>query len=150
MEKHFTVTTYILKEIPKQVLLLFHSKLQKWLPPGGHLEENETPPECAKREALEETGLEIELIKQENVWVNCWNAVSFERHYLCLLEHVPPHKDTGAHQHIDLIYLAHPVGGSKIESDLLRWFTLEEVLGLSKDEEIFGETQQTIQHILSR
>jgi 8-oxo-dGTP pyrophosphatase MutT (NUDIX family) len=148
IEKHFTATTYILKE--KQVLLLFHPKLQKWLPPGGHLEENETPPECAKREALEETGLEIELIKQENVWVNCWNAASFERPYLCLLEHVPPHKDKEAHQHIDLIYLAHPVGGTQFESDLLRWFTLEEVLGLTKDEEIFGETQQTIQHILTR
>jgi len=57
MEKHFTATTYIIQD--GKVLLIPHSKLGKWLPPGGHVELNETPPECAIREALEETGLEI-------------------------------------------------------------------------------------------
>ncbi len=147
IERHFTVTTYIIEE--KRTLLLFHLKIQKWLPPGGHLEENETPPECAKREVREETGLEIELIQQENIWVNCWNAASFERPYLCLLENIPPHGAKAAHQHIDLIYIARPIGGMLIQSDLLHWFRLEEALALTKDEEIFGETQQTIQHILT-
>jgi 8-oxo-dGTP pyrophosphatase MutT (NUDIX family) len=147
MERHFTVTTYVVDE--GKVLLLFHPKHRKWLPPGGHLEEGETPPEGAKREVMEETGLEVEMIAQENVWINCWNAASFERPYMCLLESIPPYANVGAHQHMDLIYLAKPKGGTLIEDEQLRWFTLDEVLGLVTDEEIFGETQQTIKQLLA-
>jgi 8-oxo-dGTP pyrophosphatase MutT (NUDIX family) len=87
MERQFTATVYIIAE--NKVLLLMHPKVQKWLPPGGHLEANEIPSECAKREALEETGLTVELIKEEHVWVDRWNATSFERPWLCLLENMP-------------------------------------------------------------
>ncbi len=152
MIRQFTATVYVLQE--KQVLLHFHKKMGKWLPPGGHLEENETPPECAIREALEETGLHVELIRDENLWVDCWNASSFERPFLCLLENIPPYKDQPAHQHVDFIYLGRPAGGSldpeAIAQTQLRWFTLDEVLALKTDEEIFGETQQTIQSIFQK
>ena len=146
MEKHFTATAYILCE--DKVLLLFHPKLQKWLPPGGHLEENETPPEAARREVLEETGLEIALIHQENIWIERWNASSFERPYLCLLENIPEHKGKKAHQHMDFIYLAKPIGGSLIQDPFLRWFSLEDVSSLESDKEIFKETKETIEHLL--
>jgi len=145
MDKHFTATAYIVQD--DKVLLLFHPKLKKWLPPGGHLEPNETPPECAKREALEETGLEIELIRQENLWLNYWNAASIERPYLCLLENIPAHGDTQAHQHIDMIYLARPIG-DKLLPDV-KWFSLEEVEQLQSDIDIFVETKGTIKHIFS-
>jgi ADP-ribose pyrophosphatase YjhB (NUDIX family) len=146
MKRQFTATVYILEE--DKVLLLFHPKLHKWLPPGGHLEADETPPECALREATEETGLHIELIRDEHVWVSRWNAISFERPWLCLIENIPTHNSEPAHQHIDFIYLGRPIGGatSKEHHDqhAIAWFTLEEVLHLKPDEEIFLETQQTI------
>lgn len=144
LERHFTATTYIIEG--DRVALLKHPKLKKWLPPGGHIEENETPPECAKREAKEETGLEIEFIRQENLWVDYWNASSIERPYLCLLENIPAHADMAAHQHIDLIFLARPTGGTLLPG--IRWFTLAEVEQMKEDEEIFGETKTTIRHIL--
>ncbi len=142
----FTVTTYILD--PPRVLLLHHPKHGKWLPPGGHLEPGETPPQGAKREVLEETGLEIELVSQENLWLEYWNAKSFQRPYLCLLEEIPRHGTQPAHQHMDLIYVGKVIGGKQILSESLRWFTLREVLQMVPDEEIFGETMKTIEHLL--
>lgn len=150
MERQFTATVYIIDQ--ERVLLILHRKLNKWLPPGGHLDPNETPAEGARREAREETGLEIEFIRQENVWIERWNARSFERPYLCLIEEIPPHKDVAAHQHIDFIYLGRPVGGvekqNSDETDGMRWFTLDEIEALKADEEIFVETQETIRSIL--
>lgn len=150
MEKHFTATSYIFKD--DKTLLIFHKKLQKWLPPGGHTEENETPVECAKREALEETGLEIRIIPQENLWIERFNAISFERPYLCLLENIPAYKDKPAHQHIDLVYVSTPCGGVEhpelLASGELKWFSKEELLTLKPDVEIFEETLQTLNHLM--
>jgi 8-oxo-dGTP pyrophosphatase MutT (NUDIX family) len=145
IEKHFTATAYIIDQ--GKVLLLMHPKLKKWLPPGGHIELNETPPQCAKREAQEETGLEIELIQQENLWLNFWNACSIERPYLCLLENIPAHGDKPAHQHIDMIYLARPLHGTLLKG--VRWFALDEVEQLTDEEEIFAETKTTIRHLFT-
>lgn len=151
MERQFTSSVYIIDN--QKVLLIYHRKLRKWLPPGGHLDPCETPPEGARREAREETGLEIEFITQENVWVERWNANSFERPYLCLLEEIPAHGTQPAHQHMDFIYVARPVGGREIqnmrETEGLRWFTIEEIKSLKPDEDIFVETQHVIEHFFS-
>ena len=148
MERHFTTSVYIIFE--KKVLLLFHPKLKKWLPPGGHIEKNESPVDAARREVLEETGLEITFIKQENIWVNRWNAKSFERPYMCMIEEIPMHKNVTAHQHLDFIYLAEPYGNpSPVSDDPIRYFTLDEVEKLEGDAEIFIETQETIRNLLS-
>jgi 8-oxo-dGTP pyrophosphatase MutT (NUDIX family) len=149
--KEFVSSVYILDN--QKVLLIFHKKLKKWLPPGGHLEANETPSEAVKREAFEETGLEIGLFLQENVWVQKWNATSFARPYLCLLEEVPPFKDQPAHQHIDFVYLGFPLKGdikeNPEESQGLRWFTLDEIEALDRDEDVFAETQEILRKILA-
>jgi ADP-ribose pyrophosphatase YjhB (NUDIX family) len=151
IDRHFTVTVYILEK--GKILLLHHFKHAKWLPPGGHLEAGETPPECGKREVLEETGLEIEYIQQENIWINAWNARSIERPYLCLLENIPPHGQNGPHQHIDLIYVARPAGGTlhpeQVEKNLLRWWTLNEIDQQLSEDELFGETRETIKHLFT-
>lgn len=150
MNRQFTATVYILSD--EKVLLIFHKKFGKWLPPGGHLEENETPVEAVHREALEETGLEIELIPQENISISRWNATSMTRPYLCLLENVPAFGEEPPHQHIDMIYLAKPKSGTvqhnQSESESIQWFSLEEILDMEGDEDIFEETRQTIQHLL--
>lgn len=153
IKKQFTATVYILDE--DKVLLLKHPKLQKWLPPGGHLEPNEIPPECAIREAFEETGLHVELIKDEHLWISPrWNGESFPRPWLCLLENIPTHGTEPAHQHIDLIYLGRKMGGATTEEHRkqhdIRWFNLQEVLALKADEEIFAETQTTITIIFEK
>ena len=150
MLKQFVATVYIINE--DKVLLIHHLKLEKWLPPGGHLEPNELPSEAAIREAREETGFEVRLVSQDNLTVNRWNAKSFPRPYLCLLEEIPAYKDTPAHQHIDFVYIGELAGGVQLEKideiDGLRWFTLEELEALEGDVDIFEETRQVLRTLL--
>lgn len=152
MIKEFVASVYIIEN--EKVLLIFHQKLQKWLPPGGHIEANETPVEAARREVKEEVGLDIEFIAQENLQVDYWNARSFERPYLCLLENIPAYKDKPAHQHMDFIYVAKPASEQSPSQDSslhlpFKWFSLEELTLLRPDEDIFCETLQVIRHLLS-
>ena len=51
----FSIAVYPRNE--GRLLLIFHKRLGKWLPPGGELEPGETPLEAAARELFEETGL---------------------------------------------------------------------------------------------
>lgn len=150
MDRQFTASVYIIEN--ESVLLINHKKLKKWLPPGGHLDPNETPPEAAKREALEETGLSIEFIRQENIWITQSNASSFERPFMCLIEEIPETPLQASHQHIDFIYLAKPIEGALVcnhqETEGVRWFTLDEIEKMTSDVDIFEETKQTIRHLL--
>lgn len=141
MERHFTATAYIFHE--EKVLLHYHAKLGKWLPPGGHLEPNETPPEAARREVLEETGLEIVFLEQENLHVDAYNATSFPRPFHCLLENIPAHKDKPAHQHMDFIYLARPLA---LRADLgkFQWFTYEQ----TEELDLFPDVATTLRLLL--
>lgn len=151
MERHFTATVYILDG--DRVLLIHHRKLQKWLPPGGHVDPNETPAEAARREAYEETGMQINFIKQENIWINEPNAKSFERPYMCMIEDIPPHGTTPAHQHIDFIYLAEAAEGvvqmNHTETLGIRWFTMDEVDALQVGTDLFHDTKMAIRSIFS-
>ena len=122
--RHFTATVYIFHE--EKVLLHFHEKLGRWLPPGGHLELGETPPEAARREVLEETGLEIAFIEEEHLKISTPNARSFERPFLCLLEQIPAYKDQPPHEHMDFIYLAKPLHMKEVFEGF-RWFQIEEL-----------------------
>ena len=64
--RDFTATTFVVQE--GRTLLLRHKKLGLWLPPGGHIDPNELPDDAARREVLEESGLEVELISDRNVF----------------------------------------------------------------------------------
>lgn len=145
MKKEFTASVYLIDN--QKILLIYHRKLQKWLPPGGHIENNETPAEAARREVKEETGYEIEFILQENLTLHFPNAKSIERPYLCLLEEIPAYQEHPAHQHVDFVYIAKPLKQTATASHDFRWFDLVDVLNLKSEVDVFEETKQTIQHL---
>lgn len=142
MEKHFTATALIVHE--KKILLLFHKKLQSWLPPGGHMEANELPHECAIREAKEETGIDIEIVSTPcRVFDNF--AWELPRPFCMLEEVIPLYKETPEHRHIDHVFLA-SVKNTKTNSDEeLKWFSLEEIKNLSAEKILENARQLCIQ-----
>ncbi len=144
MEKHFTSTVFIF--FKNKTLLHFHKKIQKWLPPGGHIEQNETPVEAAKREVLEETHIEVDLFSQENIWIDTPNAKSIEKPFLCLLETI---EQPVFHQHIDFIYLAKPRKDPSIypAHSSFQWMSYEDIC-LIEEEKIFPDTKQIIEKFL--
>lgn len=64
---HFTVGALVLDATSTHVLLVLHPKAGMWLPPGGHLEPDDTSVlQAARREVREETGLD-DLVADDNL-----------------------------------------------------------------------------------
>ena len=122
MIRQFVATSYIVRD--EKVLLIFHRKLNMWLPPGGHIDETEIPEEAAVREAKEETGLDIETIGEKE-------EALVKRVYSLTMPSFIQLEDIEEHQHIDLIFVARVVGGkikqNKKETSGIRWFSLDDM-----------------------
>ncbi len=98
--RDFTVAVFVVHD--GFVLLHLHRKLDKWLPPGGHIEPEELPDDAAVREVREESGLAVELVGERGI------ATDYPDQPVQLvvpagiqLERIAP-----GHEHIDLVYFA--------------------------------------------
>jgi 8-oxo-dGTP pyrophosphatase MutT (NUDIX family) len=137
--RHFTVAVFVVWE--GKVLLHHHRKLGMWLPPGGHIEENELPDEAAVREVWEETGLELELVGERREDVG--DPVQLYRTAGVQLENIGP-----GHQHIDLIYFARPSGPATIRqeftADRAGWYGPEDWDGIRVNAEVRGWCERAL------
>ena len=134
LNRDYTATTFIVQNAA--TLLLWHRKLQMWLPPGGHIDAYELPHEAAIREVFEETGLHIALHSDARPM---GTVVVLPQPYCMLLEPIGPD-----HEHIDLIYFGRVIGGtlnpSVRESDGVCWLThdLLDDLAIAEDIRVLG------------
>lgn len=116
-----------------RVLLRKHDKYKIWLPPGGHIELDEDPTQCAVREVKEEVGLDV-VLKDFGHPV----AQFMESTDLIPPQFLTRHKISDTHDHISMIYFA-TAQSDKIQqgpgeaSDEIRWFTKAEL-----DDKQFG------------
>lgn len=124
-KKHFTASALIINN--NKVLLVYHKKLDVWLYPGGHVEDDENPDEALFREVREETGLEVEIISHRDNSLSDKNndVSSLHLPYAVLCELV------GDHYHNDLIYKCKIKEGNKLqfnskESSDIGFFNYEE------------------------
>lgn len=157
MHRHFTATVFII-DSQQRVLLLWHKRLARWMPPGGHVDPNELPEETAVRECKEETGLDVEILSASGADADDAfrdepsEGRMLKQPFAMLLEHIPAYevKNEPAHQHMDFLFRARPLDETQAlviaaaEADHLRWCTREEVAALDARTEIFSNVQRTV------
>lgn len=142
MEKHFAVSGFVLNETQDKVLMVYHKKLGVWVIPGGHLEDNEYPHEGARREILEETGVDATIISLANLTLPRDEKEStIPTPICCLSETIPAKGDKKEHIHMDLIFLAmanenSPLIKQESEVNDAVWMTFEEVLNSNTFESV--------------
>jgi 8-oxo-dGTP pyrophosphatase MutT (NUDIX family) len=121
----FVATAYVVRD--GKTLLLKHKKLGLWLPPGGHIDEGETPDEAARREVLEETGLEADFVAPTRGPDPAGGRVE----YLHPPLHVQVEEIPGHNHHVDFIYCLRARAGEVRpgpgESGTWRWHSPEDL-----------------------
>lgn len=108
-----------------EILLVLHEKLGRWLPPGGHIEENETPDEAVRREIREELNISVELFPDNDL-----EPKGEVKANLACPFHVNVH-DVGDHDHCCLFYACRPESADvNLKQDEVRdarWFSRSEL-----------------------
>lgn len=120
----FTVVAFLVHK--DRVLLIFHTKLQKWLPLGGHIELDENPDQALFREIQEESGLkehELEVFGEKP------SLKPEGRKFLYAPAYLDIHDIDETHRHVGMVYFVKAKSDSvklaQAEHDEIRWVTAE-------------------------
>ena len=121
--RHFTATAFVVHD--DSVALHWHPKVKAWLPPGGHIEENEDPVQAALREVHEETGLHAEVVPTSEV-IELSYPTQVLPPFTIMVEDIDDPVQ-GFHNHIDMIYFCRLAGTEAALSDGWRWVSRGEL-----------------------
>jgi 8-oxo-dGTP pyrophosphatase MutT (NUDIX family) len=109
---HFTASAFVIDEAGRRACLVEHAKLGHLLQPGGHVESIDTCLEdAALREAVEETGLELEIHPHA------------PRPFDLDIHAIPATAGEPAHFHLDVRYL---VVGRGEPAEGAAWYPVEQ------------------------
>lgn len=147
MQGHITANAIIFSKTKRQVLMIKHNSLNRWLSPGGHFDiEDELLWITARREAIEETG-----IKENQLELHPWH----QEHNLNPIDidsHIIPantKKGEGEHYHFDFRYifiLTENTSNITLQVEEVsdfKWIDLEKI-----DDAFSSQTKEKIQNIL--
>jgi ADP-ribose pyrophosphatase YjhB (NUDIX family) len=130
---HFTASAFIVSPDGHDLLLIFHEKLQRWLQPGGHIDETDRDVVAAAlREVREEVGIvDLSLLQQAPLDVD--------------VHEIPARKSEPSHAHFDVRFLlrAHSrafVAGS--DAAAARWMPLAQLSAELSDRSVMRAVEK--------
>lgn len=142
---HITTSAFIIDRKKQEILLLRHKTLQRWLQPGGHLEQDESLLHSALREAVEETRIPATDLVNIPVADNIAVPFDIDPH------HIPANekKKEEAHYHHDVRYLFEYTGQGSNEFNTeeatgLRWVSFAELA----NDDTFGKMVEKIERFI--
>lgn len=139
MESHYTASGLVINCAGDKALLVFHKKLQLWLPAGGHVEPGELPHNAAIREVFEETGIRAHIRNSsEDLDLQKGVEIQIPAPRFVLHEFIPVYKDRQTHMHYDFIYHMQADNEDCIlnenEVESIGWFSKEQLLDCATSE----------------
>ncbi len=120
---HFTASALVVADDAERFVLLHHTKLRRWLQPGGHVDGSSNMAAAAWREATEETGID-------------GLAVVVPVADLDIHRVEPPSE--APHDHLDLRFVVLAPADARLagnhESTDIRWVTVDDLDALDVDD----------------
>lgn len=132
---HITTSAFIIDIAKREMLLLHHKSLNRWLQPGGHTEGDVSLLASALREAVEETGIPLIQLVPRFIHHNQDVPFDIDSHYIP----ANPRKNEEGHYHHDIRYLLEYTGNrnnsfNRDEATGMQWVSFN----VLKTDETFG------------
>lgn len=151
-KKHFTATGYTVNQDRTKMLLVHHKGLNKWLPPGGHVEENEVPHKTALREVYEETGVRATPMIDDEHDLNLKDITETQipRPHALMYQIIPESKKDAEHIHLDMVFALEADDSVEITAQArevhdVKWITKDEILNVY---DVFDSVKSFAKNIL--
>lgn len=146
MAYKYFASGYLIKD--DKVLLVHHKKFDKWTPPGGHIEEDETPDQAVIREWKEELDLDINILPaHESAFSGDENATPIPMPF-----HIDLEREGFNVPHIGYFFYVKLLDENQIikiqESELhnAKWFSIEDLATLSTFDQVRALSKYAIDH----
>lgn len=132
MIKEATATVFVFRQSEEagwRVAMMWHPRFAGWIPPGGHVEADESPAEAAAREVVEELGCRVRLVAgpatplpdgfPHTPVVAPWWIVEMAAS--------PDSHTSDRHVHVDHVFVAFWDGDVQAPETRVRWFDEQEL-----------------------